>query len=273
MLRIISLILILIITGCVSDSNRGQLADNVAAQSGMVKSLVKTDGFTLTSYKKIKSAGKPVTIYVEGDGFAWAERGRLSSNPTPKSALMIELAALDASENVVYLARPCQYTPFELNKTECKPKFWSDSRFSESVIASMNQAVDAIEKEASASQINLIGYSGGGAVAVLLAARRNDVASIRTVAGNLDTVAVNNHHKVDQMHDSLNPADYVAKISHIPQRHFSGANDVVVPQFIAKDFASKIGNCAKISVVNNATHFAGWKDKWKSLLAEPLNCG
>ncbi len=136
----------------------------------------------------------------------------------------------------------------------------------------MNRAVDALEKEAAATNINLIGYSGGGAIAVLLAARRDDVVSIRTIAGNLDTVAVNNYHKVDQMHYSLNPADYATKISHIPQYHFSGANDTIVPEFIAKEFAAKAGNCARVSVVKGATHFSGWKEGWKSLLAEPVTC-
>ena len=259
------------VTGCASNSDRSRLADKAAGQAGMTKSLVKTDQFTFTIYRKISNPGKPVTIYIEGDGFAWAERGRLSSNPTPKDTLVINLAALDSSPNVVYLSRPCQYTLFELNKIVCNNKFWSGSRFSETVIKSMNKAIDLIEKEAGATQINLVGYSGGGAVAVLLAARRDDVASIRTVAGNLDAVAVNNYHKVDQMNDSLNPVNYAAKVSHIPQHHFAGVNDKVVPVFIGQEFADRIGNCAKFSVVG-ATHFSGWKEVWKSLLAEPVTC-
>jgi tellurite resistance-related uncharacterized protein len=270
--KVLFLIAVLLVDGCSSISGRSQLTDNIANKAGMVKSLVKTDDFTFTVYKKINSPGKPLTIYIEGDGFAWAERGRLSTNPTPISALVLGLATEDDSANVIYLARPCQYTPFELNNIGCNPKFWSDSRLSETVISSMNQAVDALEKETSASQINLIGYSGGGGVAVLLAARRNDVESLRTVAGNLDTVVVNDYHKVSQMNGSLNPIDYVNKISNIPQHHFSGSKDNIVPEFIAKKFASKIGNCAQVSIVEGATHFSGWKENWKSLLAKPVTC-
>ena len=41
-------------------------------------------------------------------------------------------------------------------------------------------------KENRIKGIHLIGYSGGGAIAVLTASRREDVLSVRTIAANLD---------------------------------------------------------------------------------------
>jgi hypothetical protein len=263
--------MILLFCACSSLKDRVQSADELAKHAGMTKSYIKTGSFTLASYKKITSPGQEIIIYIEGDGFAWASKDRISTNPTPKEPFVLSLAVLDKSPNVVYLARPCQYAPLEMNKVACDPKFWSGSRFSKEVVESINQAVDSILKEANARKVNLIGYSGGGAIAVILAARRSDVASLRTVAGNLDHVAVNNYHKVSQLDDSINPADYAARIVDIPQLHFVGGHDEVVPEFLAQGFIAKQrGNCAKIYVVKDATHYAGWKENWPELLDKKL---
>ncbi len=269
------LIILTLLAGCSSATERVKGSDFLASSSGMQKSLIKTDDFTLTAYKKITKAGEPVDIYIEGDGFVVADGGRISSNPTPRDPMVLRLSAEDKSANVAYLARPCQYTPFDLSP-KCEQKFWNGSRFSEVVVKSMNTAIDVIKSEAKAQNINLIGYSGGAAIAVLVSARRNDVASIRTVAGNLDHAAINSYHKVDQLNDSLNPIDYAAKISNIPQYHFSGAEDKIVPEFIAKDFAGKSDNgqgCVKTSLLSNATHHKGWDASWPQMLALPVVCG
>ena len=46
--------------------------------------------------------------------------------------------------------------------------------------------VDALKRDAGAAKVILVGYSGGGAIAVLLAARRLDVAGVITVSADLD---------------------------------------------------------------------------------------
>lgn len=252
--------------------DRRQSADAAASSSGMKKSVIQTDSFAITSYRKLNNFGQDLTIYIEGDGFAWAERGRVSSNPTPKQPLVIKMAARDSAPNVVYLARPCQYTNFELNKVECKPVWWTKNRFSEQVLTAINHAVSAAKKDSGAKMVNLVGYSGGAAIAVILAARRDDVVSLRSVAGNLDTVAINNYHKVPQMAGSLNPTTFATKITNIPQNHFYGSDDAIVPNFIAKNFAEKVGKCAHVYKVDNATHESGWEENWNGLLAKELSC-
>jgi hypothetical protein len=63
--------------------------------------------------------------------------------------------------------------------------------------------------------------------------------------------------------------DAVAAISHIPQRHFSGARDTVVPAFIARSFARKEGdpNDDRITIVQGCTHTKGWQQRWNELLS------
>ncbi|MBT6479066.1 MAG: alpha/beta hydrolase, partial [Gammaproteobacteria bacterium] len=46
----------------------------------------------------------------------------------------------------------------------CESRYWSSHRFSEKVVASMNEAVDQLMKESGAKQLRLVGFSGGGAV-------------------------------------------------------------------------------------------------------------
>ncbi len=262
------------LAGCSSLPKRIKDADSIASNVGMQKQEVDTGSFLLTTYYKITDKNTPVSVYIEGDGFAWASSDRLSVNPTPKDAFTLQLAAADPAKNIIYIARPCQYTPLAQDKT-CAPKYWSGSRFSEVVVDSVNKAISHYSAQMPKAQINLIGYSGGAAVAVLVAARRNDIASLRTVAGNLDHVAVNKFHNVDNLDDSLNAIDVAEKLASLPQYHFAGVADEIIPVSVIKSFAEKSENgsgCIKVSAVNGATHYSGWKEHWTELLAQPVAC-
>ena len=213
-----------------------------------------------------------MTVYIEGDGFAWRTRRQLSPDPTPRHPLVMSLATLDPSSNVAYLARPCQYQKDP--DPNCRPDYWSDRRFSEEVVGSMNQALDGLKRASSSQKIHLIGYSGGGAIAVLIAARRSDVASLRTVAGNLDPDGVFKHHHVPRLKGSLDPLAEAASLSALPQRHFTGTNDKTVPPFVTENFLKASGHsaCVAITPVSGATHGSGWQEEWTRLLAMPLSC-
>jgi len=263
--------------GCLtvpSASERLTTADAIAQEAGFRRVRVRTAPFLLTTYSRIREPGKGLHIYIEGDGYAWVTRNRVSGDPTPRRPVALELAAEDPAPNVVYLARPCQYTPMEMDTT-CEEIYWTDKRFSEEVIRSMDQAVDRFVKDAQSSGIDLIGYSGGGAVAVLVAARRRDVQSLRTVAGNLDPNGLNEYHEVSPLDDaSLDPMQVAGKLNLIPQYHFTGTNDPVVPPFIAKNFLERSANvsCVHSMEVNGADHVNGWTEAWPRLLELPLNC-
>jgi pimeloyl-ACP methyl ester carboxylesterase len=114
----------------------------------------------------------------------------------------------------------------------------------------------------------LIGYSGGGAIAVLVAARRSDVVALRTIAGNLDHVAFTRYHKVTPMSASLNAADVIDQVRRIPQVHYAGAEDTVVPPSLIENFVARVGESARVVVVRNATHAKGWKEFWGTEIAK-----
>ena len=117
------------------------------------------------------------------------------------------------------------------------------------------------------------GFSGGGAIAALIAARRHDVVSLRTVAGNLDVAYVNRIHGVSPMPASLNPIDEAARLSGVAQVHFSSAQDTVVPPEVAKRFAAAVGGrCVRTLVVNGVAHDGDWAARWPALLARTPAC-
>lgn len=253
--------------------DRHDLADRIGAKAGFAKTLVTTEPFVLTAYHRIAEPGEALTVYIEGDGQAWLSRSQLATDPTPTDPVALRLAALDPSPNVVYLARPCQYTEPRLDPF-CGPAYWSNKRFAGEVIAAMDQAVEQFRRRSLAREVHLVGYSGGGAVATLLAARRRDVASLRTVAGNLDHMTLNRYKRVSPLTGSLNPIDFAPALSRLPQRHFVGSDDRVVPPFIAEGFARRAptSRCIRVTVVEDVTHAKGWVERWPDLLTMPVAC-
>jgi len=265
--------LILLLTslgGCAVDPN--QHANALAQSARMTRTEVSAPPFVLTAFVRITRHDQPLTVYIEGDGRAWRNRNTPSDDPTPHQALGLSLATTDPSANVVYLARPCQFTPKERNPF-CENTFWTNKRFAPEVIRSLDQAIEHFMEKVQGQRLNLVGYSGGGALAVLLAARRNDVLTIRTVAGNLDHVEVNRQHLVSPMPESENAIDVARQISTIPQIHFSGSNDDVVPPSIAQRFVTASGGrCVKSHVVSDMSHEGDWAAQWRKLLTIQPHC-
>ena len=246
--------------------------DALAAAARLRRQYVDTGRFVLTAFVRVSQPGKPLRVYIEGDGAAWLSRTEPAPDPTPREALGLALAAEDPAPNVVYLARPCQFTPMAMNPS-CGIPYWTSKRFATEVIASMDAAVSRFAALTPGQAVELVGYSGGGAVAVLIAARRTDVMSIRTVAGNLDSEFVNRLHGVSPMPASADPIEFARRVAPIPQLHFSGAEDEVVPPAVAQRFVNAAGTrCARALTVAGLSHDSGWRDNWPALLAIAPTC-
>ena len=226
--------------------------------------------FLLRSYERIDRPSRETTrIYIEGDGLAWLSKNRASPDPTPINPVALSLAQADKTANVIYLARPCQYNNASSGKA-CPDKYWQSSRFAPEVIAAMNNAIDDIRERHKLDRMELVGFSGGAAVALLIASQRKDIVSVVTVAGNLDTDAFTRLHHVSPMTASLNPARFASRISHLAQRHFVGGEDRIVPIDIYRSYRAAAGASEKISVtvVPKADHENGWAERWPALLAQ-----
>ena len=254
---------------------RADKAEHLAASAHMAQQDIPAAPFLLRSYQRWdKASDKVATFYIEGDGLAWLDRRTPSGDPTPLNPMALKLAIQDDAPNVVYLARPCQYTKM-LNGTLCPPQNWLSARFSPNIVAAMNDAIDSIKRQHAIEKINLVGYSGGGAIAILLTARRDDVLTLRTVAGNLDTDSFTRIHKTSPLAASLNPASVAQKISTIPQLHFIGGQDEIVPLDIFTDFQRHMTTrtgCVGHIIVPTASHDEGWVERWRILLKQPVMC-
>ena len=251
--------------------DRSSVADTIAAHAGFTKEYIKAGDFTLMTYQKFNPPSDRIRIYIEGDGRAWETKYRASDDPTPLNPVALRLAAVDPAGNIAYISRPGQYS--RTGTPECDPKYWTGYRFAREVISSVGEAIDQLKEKSSARYVELVGFSGGGAIAILVAARRGDVVSLRTVAGELDSKAFCQYHHVSQLEGSLDPMDAAQEVSHIPQRLFVGSNDKVVPGFIARNFVRQEGDNGhgRISVVDGPTHTKGWQERWRDLLSLPLS--
>lgn len=236
---------------------------------GFEKVLVKGGDFWITTYQKVQDKSKPYVFYIEGDGAAFEGKYKISTNPTPRRQVFIKLASMDKRPNVVYVSRPCQYTPMDLNP-KCDKSYWTDKRLSDDSVAAMN---DVINKTNNGQKFSLVGYSGGGGITVLIAARNSMVKDIITVAGNLDHRSFTSYHNVTPMLGSLNPIDYAKKINSIPQWHLSGGKDKVIPPFIADRFVKESSsNCAKQKIFPELDHKNGWDKVWEYVYTTPIRC-
>ncbi|MFO8048197.1 MAG: hypothetical protein R6U29_04115, partial [Desulfosudaceae bacterium] len=218
------------------------------------------------------AADRILTVYLEGDGLAWLSATRRCSDPTPLTPMALLLAQADPGPAVA-LARPCQYGT--LAAGGCDSRYWTSHRFAPEVIAATSLAVSRLKELSGAGGLRLAGYSGGAAVAALVAAERDDVRELITVAGNLDHVAWTRLHRLTPLHGSLNPLAVAPTLSRLPQRHFVGSEDTIIPERVARGFldAQGSGACVSLQVVAGADHSRGWVERWPDLLRSSVPCG
>ena len=259
-MRLLLLLLVVAqISGCASPSQR---IDDRAADLGYRRVVVRGEGFSHVAYIKNGRAtpNSALHVYLEGDGTPWVSKRVAAADPTPRTPLMLELMFLDPAPSL-YLGRPCYHG---LNKAKaCTPDMWTDKRYSEAVVASMSAALDRLSVDCQA--LVLLGYSGGGTLAMLLAERQPKTETVITVAANLDTERWAALHMQQPLTGSLNPATRPPLPSHIRQMHFAGGRDDNVPPTLVRDaIAQQQG--AIFKVFPKQDHSCCWRDVWKEIL-------
>lgn len=100
------------------------------------------------------------------------------------------------------------------------------------------------------------------------------MASLRTVAGNLDHETFTYIHNLQPFTESLNPVDYAAKLKYIPQHHYVGGQDEIMQPAILHSYLQAVGksNCVSHTFIQEAEHEAGWVEKWPGLLHNLPSC-
>lgn len=214
------------------------LLENTKTAQNIKQKNIETKNFDIFTLQNNLKKCKNISVYIEGDGFAWKTRNIISSNPTPLNPIGLKLMLANKNKCSIYLARPCQY----INSKNCSKKYWTSHRFSEEIIVSYEEILLKIKNINHNNTFTLLGFSGGGAIATILSTKRNDIKKLITIAGNLDTKAWTDFHDITPLKGSLNPANFTSKLESINQMHFIGKKDNIIPKIIYNSFESKFKN-------------------------------
>ena len=245
----------------------------LAGAAGLAPVLLPTSSMPLAGFLRA-GHGDTLTVYIEGDGRAYLDRRTPSPDPTPADPLGLRLASRDPAPNLLALARPGQYLSAEA-LAGCNPSWWTLGRFSPEVVAAVNQALDLAKARTGTQSLRLRGYSGGGGLAVLVAAGRKDVRDIVTIAGNLDTGAWTALHGVTPLAGSRNPADAAGEVAAIAQTHYVGSKDTITPPELCRRYVARLpaGSPARCVVIEGVGHHDGWAAAWERIVRQPVRAG
>lgn len=240
-LKIRLLLMCLVVAGCVAP---------LQIPAEFKYSVAQTDDFDFATWQKIEQPSAPYKIYFEGDGFAFNAYGQPTSDPTPHGTFMRTTAFADRHPNVIYMARACQF----VQNKKCEQKYWTTARFAPEIVAAQATAVKQI---VGTRPVTFVGFSGGAQIAGLIAVTHPEikVQKIITIGGNLDHPAWTTYHNVPPLTDSADLNDYRAAFAQIPQVHYVGTKDTVMPPELNQNF---VADTAEVIVVEDATHNGGW---------------
>lgn len=209
-------------------------------------------------------------VYIENDGAPFLHTStKVAVNPSLQAGVLaLQLMQLDPHTSL-YLSRPCYGFGFKELPTTCHPRYWTNARYSAEVVGILSHALDEAKNHLNKSSVKivLIGHSGGGSLALLVAQRRDDVDAVITLAGNLDTDAWTKLHGNSPLDESLNPFTQPLLPPQIKRWHFAGANDTNIPPFLMQPSCQQDA-LAQCQIINGVAHQKGWLQHWPALLSQ-----
>jgi len=218
------------------------------------------------------SSTNHLRIYIESDGANWLFQTFPPNSPTPNRAFSASLAAQDNSSHISYISRPCQFINPKVS-IPCPSDFWQKGRFSHDAIQIVSDAIDVLKFKlgvAPATSTELIGYSGGGVMATLLAAKRTDVACLVTIAAPLDLDTWTRLHQVASLDHSIKLPQLSlvekSRLQTISQFHFYGTLDTNVPFQSTIRVQGMLGKKTKWLQIDGFDHQNDWVLAWPELL-------
>jgi hypothetical protein len=212
----------------------------------------------------IEGASGELHVYIEHDGTPWLDHAYPATDPTPRTPLALELMARDSGPRIL-LGRPCYFEPQQ--DPRCGPLLWTHRRYSTEVVASMVAALRRFLASHPFRRALLIGYSGGGTLAWLMARDVRETVEVITVAANLDTDAWTSLHGYSPLEGSLNPAELPPLPVGVSQVDFVGGRDRNVPPAVAQSFARRHAGARTVEIPD-FDHECCWVERWPQLLEE-----
>lgn len=205
-----------------------------------------------------------IHVYLEGDGQPWL-RGRWPAvDPNSSEMTALKLMMLDPHPSI-YLNRPC-YGHAEM-PANCSATLWTDGRYSKEVVEIMAAGLQDLGRQYPGARLVLLGHSGGGTLAMLLAQLLDNVVAVVTAAANLDHRAWTSARGFLPLHRSLNPVEQPALPAGIVRWHLAGAADQQVPAHITQEVAGRDPS-ARFFLHPEFDHSCCWQRVWPALLQD-----
>lgn len=241
----------------------------MAHRAGLTAGDVQAGPFSLRFFlNDAQPRAAVVNVYLEGDGSPWTTPRLVARNPTPRNPLALKLMQQDPNR-ALYLSRPCYQG--RQNEFPCEPWLWTHGRYSKQVVQSLSNGIDTlVQKYAPDAKIRLIGHSGGGVLAMLIAERLAKVIEVITLAANLDIDAWADHFNYSRLAGSLNPvtrSGLTASVAHI---HLVGGRDKQVPALLTIGATEGLPNTWLV-VVEEFDHHCCWVALWSRFLEATEN--
>ncbi len=253
------LLLALALSACVNVTER---AMRTAERGGLSPDVIQGAPFRHQAFTR-KRASAYLFVFIEGDGRPWIHAGtKIARDPTPRRPLALALAAR-TPHSVLYLGRPCYFAM--VSDADCSAVLWTSARYSERVVASMAAAVNEYAAMNGYRRAVLIGYSGGGTLAVLMAPRIPITRAVITIAANLDVAAWSRRHGYLPLDQGLDPARQPTLAPGILQWHLIGERDTNVPEALNRGYFESL-DPAEIWRFPEFDHVCCWVERWPEIL-------
>jgi len=246
--------------GCAAPAAR---YDARALEIGLTIGEIEGSGFRHRLYAGPLAPSGRLRVYLGGDGSPWLRGRAIASDPTPRRPLELELLARDPGAAVL-LGRPC-YHGFAADEN-CTPDRWTNGRYGAAIVESLATALDALIARYPDVGVTLIGYSGGGVLARLVADRVDRVDRVITVAANLDVTAWVELHGYLALDSSLDPSVVAVPARRFDEVHLVGERDENVPPSIVESYVTTRPG-ARIERMPTFDHVCCWADVWPALMS------
>lgn len=253
---------------CSSDHYRINKAFDLTHQAKFTPAVINTSTFPLQIFSQNHNS-KHAIIYLEGDGLVINKYGEIALNPTPTDPMALRLVSVDLRAlTKVVINRPFHY----VKSHNSYSKYWTTARYSPEVIQSIIEAIKNCQQKFGFETVELVAYSGGASVALLLIPHFKNITRIISFAGNLDHESWTGYHHTGPLLESLNPMENKAAIGQISQIHFVGTSDDNTTVGLAQAYKQCIkSNKISIIPIDGFYHDSNWPSVWQEWLEQHQN--
>ncbi|MCK6390254.1 MAG: hypothetical protein L6Q40_04415 [Azonexus sp.] len=231
-------------------ADRAHLENHIDRQAALPMRWLLTEGAGRQTH---------VRVYIEGDGRPWIGGGNVvAPDPTPRTPHLLSLMALDPGP-AIYLGRPCYFGL--VDAPVCEPALWTDARFSEQVVDAMASSLRHwLDAHPAVKHVTLVGHSGGGVIALLIAERLPPVVRVVAMASPVNVHRWVALHGYRPLHGSLDPSQTGLHRAGVNRLLLLGEQDANVPPDLFGPQAAALGIDVKVIAGEGhlCCHAANW---------------